>query len=72
MTVLAVGHREDFDWPVWASHMMNFSIWSQSHYPQQMDACGLELMPVTGPESRNKFMDGAGLLIRKGRNTFPK
>lgn len=66
MTVLAKGHREGFDWPVWTSHMINFSIWSQSHCPQQMDAHGLELMPMCGPESRDK----AGpwkLVDRQGR-----
>lgn len=66
VTVLAEGHREGFDWPVWTSHMINVSIWSQLHCPQQMDAHGLELVPMCGPESRDK----AGLwklVDRQGR-----
>lgn len=57
MTILAEGRREDFDWLVWAIHMIKFSFWSQPHYPQQMDIN--EPMPVSGPAGRDdvRFMN---------------
>lgn len=77
MTVLAEGHREDFNWLVWAIHTINFLFWSQSNYPQQMDVDGLEPVPMSGPEGRGEVspwqpMDRVGSLMSKWRGAFLK